>query len=183
MLDLYVRGRIIEVLPGGKAPKRATPFSVGFDVFAREDVTLYPFVPTKVPLGFRFTPGLIADAAPWSDSWDVGVNIDDVLHINELVCEIRPRSSLALRGVEVVNAPGTIDPDFPGEFCAILRYIPTQENRMKFREFTSYFFDISAGDKVAQLVFPAGPLSPRLGCEEPDEGATRTGGFGSTGAR
>lgn len=182
MLDLYVRGRIIEVLPGGKAPKRATPFSVGFDVFAREDVTLYPFVPTKVPLGFRFTPGLIASAVPWNDAWN-DEDVDATLHINELVCEIRPRSSLALRGVEVVNAPGTIDPDFPGEFCAILRYIPTQENRLKFREFTSYFFDISAGDKVAQLVFPGSPLSPRLGCEEPDEGATRTGGFGSTGAR
>jgi dUTPase len=174
MLDLYVRGRIIEVLPGGKAPKRATPFSVGFDVFAREDVTLYPFVPTKVPLGFRFTPGLVANAAPWSDSWD-DEDVDATLHINELVCEIRPRSSMALVGVEVVNAPGTIDPDFPGEFCAILRFVPSDA------DMSPYY--ISAGDKVAQLVFPGSPLSPRLGCEEPDEGATRTGGFGSTGAR
>lgn len=180
MLDLYVRGRIIEVLPGGKAPKRATPFSVGFDVFAREDVTLYPFVPTKVPLGFRFTPGLIANAIPWTDSWD-DEDIDAVLHTNELVCELRCRSSMALRGVEVVNAPGTIDPDFPGEFCAILRYIPG-DNKVLARRWDP-MFDISAGDKVAQLVFPGSPLSPRLGCEEPDEGATRTGGFGSTGAR
>jgi dUTPase len=180
MLDLYVRGSIIEVLPGGKAPKRATPFSVGFDVFAREDVTLYPFVPTKVPLGFRFTPGLIASAVPWDTSWD-DEDVDATLHINELVCELRCRSSLALAGVEVVNAPGTIDPDFPGEFCAILRYIPG-DNKVLARHWDP-LFDISAGDKVAQLVFPSGPLSPRLGCEEPDEGATRTGGFGSTGAR
>jgi dUTPase len=179
MLDLYVRGRIIEVLPGGKAPKRATPFSVGFDVFAREDVTLYPFVPTKVPLGFRFTPGLIASAVPWNDAWND--ELVDVLHINELVCELRCRSSMALAGVEVVNAPGTIDPDFPGEFCAILRYIPG-DNKVLARHWDPVF-DILAGDKVAQLVFPGSPLSPRLGCEEPDEGATRTGGFGSTGAR
>ena len=78
-------------------------------------------------------------------------------------------------GVEVVNAPGTIDPDFPGEFCAILRFVPSDA------DMSPYY--ISAGDKVAQLVFPGSPLSPRLGCEEPDEGATRTGGFGSTGAR
>ncbi len=180
MRDLYVRGRIIEVLPGGKAPKRATPFSVGFDVFAREDVTLYPFVPTKVPLGFRFTPGLIANAAPWDDSWD-DEDVDATLHINELVCEIRCRSSMALAGVEVVNAPGTIDPDFPGEFCAILRYIPRQSPSPSYVRVDAYL--VRSGDKVAQLVFPSGPLSPRLGCEEPDEGATRTGGFGSTGAR
>ena len=181
-LDLYVRGSIIEVLPGGKAPKRATPFSVGFDVFAREDVTLYPFVPTKVPLGFRFTPGLIANAVPWDHAWDVsGANVDEILHINELVCELRCRSSMALAGVEVVNAPGTIDPDFPGEFCAILRYIPG-DNKVLARHWDP-LFDISAGSKVAQLVFPSGPLSPRLGCEEPDEGTMRTGGFGSTGAR
>ena len=175
-LDLYVRGPIIEVLPGGKAPRRATPFSVGFDVFAREDVTLYPFVPTKVPLGFRFTPGLIANAVPWDHAWDVsGANVDEILHINELVCELRCRSSMALRNVEVVNAPGTIDPDFPGEFCAILRFIPSTYETLPHR--------VYAGDKVAQLVFSSGPLSPRLGCEEPDEGTTRTGGFGSTGAR
>jgi dUTPase len=179
MLDRYVRGSIIEVLPGGKAPKRATPFSVGFDVFAREDVTLYPFVPTKVPLGFRFTPGLIANAVPWDDR--IFGTCDDVFHINELVCELRCRSSMALRGVEVVNAPGTIDPDFPGEFCAILRYIPG-DNKVLARHWDP-MFDISAGDKVAQLVFPGSPLSPRLGCEEPDEGVTRTDGFGSTGAR
>jgi dUTPase len=178
MLDLYVRGRIIEVLPGGKAPKRATPFSVGFDVFAREDVTLYPFVPTKVPLGFRFTPGLIAKAIPWDDR--IFGTCDDVFHINELVCELRCRSSMALAGVEVVNAPGTIDPDFPGEFCAILRYI-IPGNPVT-QDLDSWVY-VGAGDKVAQLVFPGSPLSPRLGCEEPDEGATRTGGFGSTGAR
>jgi dUTPase len=172
MLDLYVRGPIIEVLSGGKAPKRATPFSVGFDVFAREDITLYPFVPTKVPLGFRFTPGLIANAAPWNDTWD---DVDATLHINELVCELRCRSSMALAGVEVVNAPGTIDPDFPGEFCAILRYIPSIGATLP--------YCVYARDKVAQLVFLSGPLTERLGCEEPDEGATRTGGFGSTGAR
>jgi dUTPase len=177
MLDLYVRGPIIEVLPGGKAPKRATPFSVGFDVFAREDVTLYPFVPTKVPLGFRFAPWLIANAAPWNDSWE---DVRHVWNVNELVCELRCRSSMALAGVEVVNAPGTIDPDFPGEFCAILRFIPKQEPSPHVR---ADGCSIRSGDKVAQLVFLSSPLSPRLGCEEPDEGAVRTGGFGSTGAR
>jgi dUTPase len=177
--DLYVRGPVIEVLPGGKAPKRATPFSVGFDVFAREAVALYPFVPTKVPLGFRFTPGLVANAILWSDESWAG-DISATLHINELVCELRCRSSMALKGVEVVNAPGTIDPDFPGEFCAILRYIPGDSQTLA--RYGDPRFFIKAGDKVAQLVFPFGPLSPRLGCEEPDEGALRTGGFGSTGA-
>jgi len=180
MLDRYVRGPIIEVLPGGKAPKRATPFSVGFDVFAREDVTLHPFVPTKVPLGFRFTPGLIARVIAWDDSvYDE--DVDDIHHISELVCELRCRSSMALAGIEVVNAPGTIDPDFPGEFCAILRYIPAADPSIYDHDQTQV--TIATGSKVAQLVFPSSPLEPRLGCEEPDEGAVRTGGFGSTGAQ
>ena len=56
--------------------------------------------------------------------------------------QVRPRSGLAAKkGITVLNAPGTIDPDYRGEvkvLLANLGHLP---------------FDISKGDRIAQLVF------------------------------
>jgi dUTP pyrophosphatase len=83
--------------------------------------------------------------------------------------QIRPRSSLALRGITVLNTPATIDSDFRGEICVLL--VNHGEND----------FTVQRGDRIAQLI-----LAPVLRAEfeevaelEPsDRGA---GGFGSTG--
>lgn len=56
--------------------------------------------------------------------------------------QVRSRSGLAYRhGVFVLNSPGTIDPDYRGEVKVLLAnmgHLP---------------FDISRGDRIAQLVF------------------------------
>ncbi len=165
MLDLYVTGPVIETLPGGKAPKRPSPLSVGFDVFARADVDLCPFIPTRVPLGIRFTQGLVDAMEPWDGSWE---DLSCIYHVNELVCELRGIDSLAFEGIEIINSPVSISPDFTEEFCAILRYIPAADHEMI--DMRATMATIAAGSRVAQLVFPAGPLTPRLGCEEPSRG-------------
>lgn len=84
-------------------------------------------------------------------------------------CQVRPRSGLALnKGITVLNAPGTIDADYPGEWAVILHNTSSQD------------VVINHGDRVAQLV-----LAPvhRLPWAQGTVGATtnRTGGFGSTG--
>ncbi len=81
--------------------------------------------------------------------------------------EIRSRSGLSLKGIIVLNSPGTIDPDYKEEIKVILR------NRNK----TSY--KISQGDKVAQLIFKQNNCPEIKGLVKGNS-QSRNGGFGST---
>jgi dUTP pyrophosphatase len=83
--------------------------------------------------------------------------------------QVRSRSGLALKqGLVVLNSPGTIDSDYPGEWMVILHNTSSETVR------------ISHGDRIAQLV-----LAPvhRLAWKEGRiaQVGNRTGGFGSTG--
>jgi dUTP pyrophosphatase len=84
---------------------------------------------------------------------------------------VLPRSGLALRhGIALVNAPGLIDPGYRGE----LRVLLLNTDR-------SQTFEVSPGDRIAQLTlvrFEAPELEP---AEELDLTARGTGGFGSSG--
>ena len=84
--------------------------------------------------------------------------------------QVRPRSGLAAKhGVTVLNTPGTIDADYRGEVKVILINLGEVP------------FEISRGDRIAQMV-----IAPVLQADivevevlsEPERGA---GGFGSTG--
>jgi dUTP pyrophosphatase len=84
--------------------------------------------------------------------------------------QVRPRSGLALRhGVTVLNAPGTIDPDYRGEIGAILINHGTTP------------FAIGRGLRVAQLVLAPVTRAHWLPVDDLDETERGTGGFGSTG--
>jgi dUTP pyrophosphatase len=82
-----------------------------------------------------------------------------------------PRSGLAARhGISIVNAPGLIDPGYRGEVRVILHNTDAKEA-----------FRVSAGDRIAQLLFlPVTAVSVTLTDELDD---TRRGelGFGSSG--
>lgn len=84
--------------------------------------------------------------------------------------QIRPRSGLALKhGIALVNAPGTIDPDYRGEIGVIVINHGSEP------------FTIKNGERIAQMVFA--PFSRAL-LEEVNEleGTARgEGGFGHTG--
>ncbi len=84
--------------------------------------------------------------------------------------QIRPRSGLAAKfGIQLVNAPGTIDADYRGEILVLLI-------NMGFEPFV-----INRGDRIAQLVIA--PVS-QLSWEEVEtlpESERGQGGFGSTG--
>ena len=84
--------------------------------------------------------------------------------------QVRPRSGLASRhGVTVVNAPGTIDPDYRGEvMVALVNLGPVS-------------FVVERGMRIAQLL--VAPV-PRVAWAEVDElpsTARGAGGFGHTG--
>lgn len=134
------------VHPLAQMPQQATPGSAGYDAVAAMDdaETLLPHATALVPLGFkaRMPQGLEA--------------------------QIRPRSGLAWKhGVTVMNAPGTIDSDYPGEWKVMLV------------NHTDQPFVIRPGDRVAQIVFALHETVwfIRGTVEQQD----REGGFGSTG--
>ncbi|OJJ09729.1 MULTISPECIES: dUTP diphosphatase [unclassified Roseibium] len=86
--------------------------------------------------------------------------------------QVRPRSGLAAKnGVTVLNTPGTIDADYRGEVKVILINLGNTA------------FEISRGDRIAQMV-----IAPVLQAEIEEveilsETSRGTGGFGSTGQR
>lgn len=87
--------------------------------------------------------------------------------------QIRSRSGLALKyGIFVLNGPGTVDSDYKGEICVILA------------NFGKSTFDITRGDRIAQMVFaqvihPNFLFNSDLTLEEVSSRGEK--GFGSTG--
>jgi dUTP pyrophosphatase len=153
-------------------PARATAASAGFDLrawFANDSVdvwagdkcapralegaagartlTLAPGERTVIPLGFRAT---VPDG---------------------IEAQIRARSGTALKlGLILANGPGTIDPDYTGEWGVLVLNASNASVR------------IAHGDRIAQLVlarFEVLPFVPGAVVQTTE----RDGGFGSTGTR
>ncbi len=127
-------------------PEYATDGAAGLDLRAAEERRLQPGERALVGTGF-------AIALPAG-------------------CEgqVRPRSGLAARqGLTVLNAPGTVDPDYRGEVKVVLVNLGSEP------------VDIAAGERIAQLVVaPFRRVAP-VEVEELAATARGTGGFGSTG--
>ena len=86
--------------------------------------------------------------------------------------QVRPRSGLALKNmVSVLNSPGTIDSDYRGEICVILINHGKEE------------FNVSAGMRIAQIIFKTIPTFEIIEVKELDKTERGDGGFGSTGMR
>lgn len=152
------------LFPGVVPPAPGTALSAGLDAvawlegrsvavwlghtsltFGGPQIKLFPGWRSAIPLGFK---------AQLPDGYEM---------------QVRTRSGLALKqGLVVLNAPGTIDADYPGEWAVILQNL------------SSDAVIINHGDRIAQLV-----LAPvhRLEWKEGQVGQStdRTGGFGSTG--
>jgi len=84
---------------------------------------------------------------------------------------VLPRSGLAARhGIALVNAPGLIDSGYRGEVRVLLLNTDRDEH-----------FDVSPGDRIAQLVLVAYSAPELEEVRELAESMRGTGGFGSTG--
>lgn len=84
--------------------------------------------------------------------------------------QVRPRSGLAAKnGVTVLNTPGTIDSDYRGELKVILINLGDED------------FEISAGDRIAQIIVAPVTIGNFIQCESISETERGAGGFGSTG--
>ena len=85
--------------------------------------------------------------------------------------QVRPRSGLSLKGITVVNAPGTVDWDYRGEIKVILINLGKKE------------FKIQKGDRIAQFVLCPILFTEWKVVEELSETERGKGGFGSTGIK
>jgi dUTP pyrophosphatase len=87
------------------------------------------------------------------------------------VAFVVPRSGLAARhGITVVNAPGTVDAGYRGEIKVALLNTDAREA-----------FEISAGDRIAQLIVMPVPRAVFVPVDELPDSVRGEGGFGSTG--
>ena len=84
---------------------------------------------------------------------------------------VLPRSGLAARhGITLPNAPGLIDSGYRGELRVLLLNTDRAEP-----------FEVSVGDRIAQLVLVRLEPAPLEEVEALEETARGLGGFGSTG--
>lgn len=136
-------------------PTRATEKSACFDVYAAEDRTILCGQVTTVPTGLHLV-------------------IPKGYRVS-----VRSRSGLAVKdGVVVVNSPGTIDEDYPGELFVALTKLtwgeggPTSQNA---------FYQVKKGDRVAQICVEQVEPVILIETDETAERTDREGGLGSTG--
>ena len=83
---------------------------------------------------------------------------------------VHPRSGLAAKnGITVLNAPGTVDAGYRGEIMVTLLNTSNED------------FVITAGDRIAQLVFQKFERADFIVVEELPESSRGATGFGSSG--
>ena len=84
---------------------------------------------------------------------------------------VLPRSGLAAKhGISIVNAPGLIDSNYRGEIKVILINLDPD-----------HLFEISRGDRIAQLVILKTPSVELSEVANLDDTVRGQGGFGSSG--
>jgi|SRR5581483_1645364 len=83
--------------------------------------------------------------------------------------QIRSRSGLALRGIIILNSPGTIDADYRGEISAMLFNAGQSE------------FLVRHGDRIAQMVFNEIVVARPVLMDDLTPTTRGAGGFGHTG--
>ena len=139
-LSAYLTGRSVRVFRDGVASERPVELREGQSV-----LVLHAGERALVPLGFRarLPEGIEA--------------------------QVRPRSGTSLKtDIEIANAPGTIDADYPDEWCVPVRHGGTRD------------LVIAHGERIAQMVLARHEVlefSPGVVAPTTD----RAGGFGSTG--
>ena len=131
----------------GKLPTKADSGSVGYDLYAAEAAVIPARKWKLVSTGLSWQP-----------------------ESNNVEMQIRPRSGLAYKhGITVLNAPGTIDPNFTGNVGVLLMNNSDKD------------YEIAIGDRIAQAVFRKTDDFELRVVSCLNETERGSGGFGSSG--
>jgi len=125
-------------------PLQQTPGSSGLDLVAAQQQVFFPGEMYRIPTGVTLQMP------------------------NGFEAQVRPRSGLSMKGMIIVNAPGTVDADY--------RY----EIEVALMNATDQSYVIERGDRIAQLVFQRLPSIDIIPTVYIPTDTVRTGGFGST---
>ena len=162
---------IVELLHhDAQPPMRATAGSAGYDLFAYLTARSI-----KCSDGQRVwdTSAELGDGAAW---FQLDPQVTALIPLGfkarlplGIEAQIRPRSGTTFKkGLQIPNAPGTIDSDYPDEWMVLVRNPTTNPIRIEHAE------------RIAQMVlarYEGLPIEPgKVGVT-----TTRVGGFGSTG--
>lgn len=183
----------IFLLPGGTLPARMTDGAIGFDVYLRAIVsptrmasdnpnlrqTLFDFEkrPRNQKMArrvHRVKGDLVYRLGP-RESVLVGIGfVTEMKH--PMFFWVAPRSGLASKhGIQVTNAPGTVDPDYRGEAGVLVHNCNSRKT-----------FDLQRDMRIAQIVFQEA-LIPEFvfvrKFENLSVSGRGVGGFGSTGLK
>lgn len=150
-MEIYV-----EVLEGGKLPSKANPNDAGFDVYATEDIALFPGQVLKHPLNIRME----LPQGCWA--------------------RIETKSGLGSKGMMVWA--GVIDEGYRGVPHVIMSNIKLVNNDL-FQTENKEPILIKKGDKVAQITMNNHSNEYQMvQVKEVSQDTSRgTGGFGSSG--
>ena len=195
---------MFKVLDECCTPKRGTKYSAYVDLFSREDVVIGAGETKVVKLGVRLDLEKLKETIEISH---LGKHYQKINYIgNELrdrldlllihflkshYLEVALRSSLAVKGLIIVNGIGIIDLDYPDEIGLIVHNPVTEHTitwwidriaqmcglNTNFNKNNNSNFLIKKGSKVAQCTLKE--HKGYLFGYESD--AVRSGGFGSTG--
>ncbi|MGC8764667.1 MAG: dUTP diphosphatase [Brevinematia bacterium] len=129
-------------------PEYHSSGAAGADIYAclNDDVVIMPMQISLIPTG-------------------IAVEIPEGYEI-----QIRPRSGLALKGIILTNAPGTIDSDYRGEIKVILANLGKEH------------FVVRNHDRIAQMVLSKYERIEFLEVDGLTPSERGSGGFGSTGS-
>lgn len=139
--------KIKKLASDARIPEYKTIESAGMDLCSNEEATLNPMEIKLISTG-------------------ISLEIE-----KDYEAQVRPRSGIALKGITVVNSPGTIDSDYRGEVKVILMNLGKNE------------FKIMKGDRIAQLVIAKVEKAEIAEADELNSTERGAGGFGSTGIR
>lgn len=148
-----------EVLEGGKLPNKKNSTDAGFDLFAVDDVVIYPGQTKKVPLNIKFH----LPHGTWAS--------------------ITGKSGLGAQGL-LVHA-GVIDQDYRGIPHVVMANVNVIHSLDEegYPLMNTKPIVVKKGEKLAQLIM--NPYSPAFFIEQVEKVDTATargeGGFGSTG--
>lgn len=165
---------IVELLhPDAQPPKRATSGSAGYDLCA-----YLRGRSVKCSDGQRVWDAPVADGADAVPSFTLERGISALIPLGfkarlpvGIEAQIRPRSGTSFKkGLQIPNAPGTIDSDYPDEWMVIVRNPNDRAIRIEHAE------------RIAQMVLARYEvLSIDTAGGSVTVSTTRVGGFGSTG--
>ncbi|HTE47754.1 MAG TPA: hypothetical protein VK636_21100 [Gemmatimonadaceae bacterium] len=163
---------VVELLhPDARAPKRATAGSAGYDLCAYLRLRA-----VKCSDGQRVWDAAVTDAEGESPTFTLERGITALIPLGfkarlpvGIEAQIRPRSGTSFKkGMQIPNAPGTIDSDYPDEWMVIVR----NPNEHAIR--------IDHAERIAQMVLSRYEVL-QIEAGSVSVSTTRVGGFGSTG--